>query len=567
MRTTRYFLGTLREIPADAEIVSHQLMLRAGMIRKLAGGLYTWLPLGYRVLKKVEAIIRQEMDRIGSMEVLMPAVQPAELWEETGRWAKFGSELLKMRDRHEREFCFGPTHEEVIADLVRREFRSYKQLPATFYQIQMKFRDEIRPRFGVMRAREFLMKDAYSFHLDRPSLEETYVAMYEAYCRIFTRLGLKFRVVQADTGAIGGYLSHEFQVLAESGEDLIAYSDASDYAANIELAAALPPTTERAASTNSMEKIATPGQYTIEAIVQFLKEDIRKTVKTLLVEGKEGGLVALILRGDHELNLVKAGKLPQVASPVVMATPEKIYEVIGAHPGSIGPVGLTIPVIVDRDAAVITDFCCGANQDDYHYINVNWERDLPLTEIADLRNVVAGDLSPDGAGKLQFARGIEVGHIFQLGERYTTALGAKILDETGRAVIPTMGCYGIGVSRIVGAAIEQNHDAQGIIWPEAMAPFQVAIVPIDYHKSYRVREKAEQLSQELQEAGFEVLLDDRKERAGVLFADMDLIGIPHRVVISERRLDTGTVEYKARSNTTETKEIALNQLIAFLKGK
>lgn len=566
MRTTQYFLGTLREVPADAEIISHQLMLRAGLIRKLAAGLYTWLPLGFRVLKKVEAIVREEMNRIGSMEILMPAVQPAELWQESGRWQQYGPELLRIKDRHDREFCFGPTHEEVVTDLVRRDIRSYKQLPATFFQIQTKFRDEIRPRFGVMRAREFIMKDAYSFHLNRASLEETYLNMYDAYSRIFTRLGLGFRVVQADTGSIGGYLSHEFQVLADSGEDLIAYSDNSDYAANIELATALPPEEKRAVSEKCMEKIATPGQYTIEALVKFLPCDVKKTVKTLLVDGKEGGLVALILRGDHELNLTKAAKLAQVASPVQFASVEKIRATIGASPGSIGPIGLTMPVIVDRDAAIISDFCCGANEDDQHFINVNWDRDVPLTQVADLRNVVENDLSPDGKGKIKFARGIEVGHIFQLGEKYSAALEAKVLDETGKAVTLTMGCYGIGVSRIVGAAIEQNHDEFGIVWPTAMAPFQVVLVPIDYYKSYRVKEAAEKLYEQLQQAGFEVLFDDRKERAGVLFADMDLIGIPHRLVISERRLDAGTLEYKERSSG-ETEELNISQVIDFLRNK
>lgn len=552
MRTSQYFLGTLREIPADAEIISHQLMLRAGMIRKLASGLYTWLPLGLRVLRKVEKVVREEMNRIGAMEVLMPAIQPAELWQESGRWEKFGTDLLKVQDRHKRDFCVGPTHEEVITDLVRREIRSYKQLPATFYQIQTKFRDEIRPRFGVMRAREFLMKDAYSFHLDRSSLEETYVAMYDAYSKIFTRLGLRFRVVQADTGAIGGFLSHEFQVLADAGEDLIAYSDGSDYAANIELATALDPLqSKRAAATAKMEKVATPGQYTITAIADFLKADVKKTVKTLLVEGKEDSIVALVLRGDHELNTVKAEKLPQVVAPLKFASPEKIRKVIGCNIGSIGPVGLKVPVIVDRDAAMISDFICGANEDDQHFINVNWERDVPLATIADIRNVVEGDLSPDGQGKLKFARGIEVGHIFQLGDKYSEALHATVLDESGRSVVLTMGTYGIGVSRIIGAAIEQHHDEQGIIWPEAMAPFQVAIVPIDFHKSYRVKDATEKLYKELQAAGLEVLLDDRKERAGVMFADMDLIGIPHRLVISERNLDAGKIEYKARGSESQ----------------
>jgi prolyl-tRNA synthetase len=539
-------------------------MLRAGMIRKLASGLYTWLPLGLRVLKKVERIVREEMDRTGAMEVLMPAIQPAELWQESGRWYKYGAELLKIEDRHKREFCVGPTHEEVITDFVRRDIRSYKQLPAVFYQIQTKFRDEIRPRFGIMRAREFLMKDAYSFHLDRSSLEETYAAMYNAYFQIFTRLGLKFRAVQADTGAIGGNFSHEFQVLAESGEDLIAYSDSSDYAANIELATSLAPDAKRSASTAAMQKIDTPGQYTIDALSQYLKVDVKKTVKTLLVTGKEDEIVALILRGDHELNPSKAQKLEKVASPLQFANVETIRRVIGANPGSIGPVGLTIPVIVDRDAANLSDFICGANENDKHFINVNWERDVPLGEVADIRNVVEGDLSPDNRGKLKFARGIEVGHIFQLGDKYSRAMNATVLDESGKATLLIMGCYGIGVSRIVAAAIEQNHDERGIIWPDPMAPFQIALIGIDLQKSQRTKDMCEQLYRDLQTAGFEVLFDDRKERAGVMFADMDLIGIPHRLVVSERLLNAGKVEYKARSEN-EPQEIEFKNLIQFLK--
>ncbi|MGB6976212.1 MAG: proline--tRNA ligase [Gammaproteobacteria bacterium] len=565
MRTSQFFIPTLKETPADAEIISHQLMLRAGMIRKLAAGLYTWLPLGLRVLQKVTNIVREEMNRIGALELLMPAVQPAELWQESERWDKYGKELLRIYDRHERAFCFGPTHEEVITDIARRELRSYKQLPITFYQIQTKFRDEIRPRFGVMRAREFLMKDAYSFHLNKESLAETYQHMYEAYSRIFTRLGLQFRAVLADTGSIGGSFSHEFQVLANSGEDQIAHSDSSDYAANLELASALAPAQTRPAPTAAMQKVATPGQYTIEAIANFLKADIRKTVKTLLVVGKDTPLVALVLRGDHELNLVKAAKLPQIATPVEFARPEIIQQHIGCKPGSIGPVGLkNIPVIVDRDAAVISDFICGVNQDDQHYINVNWERDVPLTTVADLRNVVSGDLSPDGKGTLQITRGIEVGHIFQLGTRYSEAMGATVLDEQGRAALLLMGCYGIGVSRIVAAAIEQNHDQQGICWPDAMAPFQVVLIPLNAHRSYRVREAAEKLDRELQAAGFEVLFEDRNERPGVLFADMDLLGIPHRFVISERGLDAQQVEYKSR-RTGQVENIPWDQAVEFLK--
>lgn len=548
MKVSEYFFTTLREIPADAEVISHQLMLRAGFIRKLAAGLYVWTPLGLRVLKKVENIVREEMNTIGALEVLLPIFEPAELWQESGRWEKYGKELLKVKDRHDRDFLVGPTHEEVITDLVRNNIRSYKQLPLILYQIQTKFRDEIRPRFGVMRAREFLMKDAYSFHLNVESLQKTYQAMYDAYCKIFDRLGLQFRAVQADTGAIGGSASHEFQVLAEAGEDIIVYSDGSDYAANIELASSLAPEKSVNISQHPMEKVATPQQYTIEAISRFLKIDVKKTVKTLLVEGKETPLVAFILRGDHELNLIKAQKLRQIASPLQFATPEKIREVIHCNPGSIGPVNLKIPVIIDREAAILTDFVCGANQDDWHFVNVNWQRDVPLTEIADIRNVVAGDISPDGQGKLHLTRGIEVGHIFQLMDKYSAPMKVTVLDEAGKAVIVTMGTYGIGISRIVAAAIEQHYDERGIIWTETMAPFKVSLIPIDYHKSYRVREAAEKLYQQLQHAGVEVLMDDRKERAGVMFADADLIGIPHRIVISERLLDQGNVEYKLRSH-------------------
>lgn len=564
MRTSQYLLATLREVPAEAETISHQLMLRAGMIRQVASGLYTWMPLGLRTLKKVEKIVREEMDSTGAMEVLMPAVQPAELWQETKRWEKFGNELLKIVDRHERNFCFGPTHEEVITDLVRREIRSYKQLPAIFYQIQTKFRDEIRPRFGVMRSREFLMKDAYSFHLDRVSLEQAYVTMYDAYSRVFTRLGLNFRVVQADTGSIGGYLSHEFQVLADSGEDLIAYSDTGDYAANVELATTIHSEIKASTSNATLQKVATPNQNTIAEVANFLKVSPQKIVKTLIVAGKENELVALVIRGDHELNVTKAQKLPEVAYPLRFATPVEIQKIIGCTPGSIGPMKLKMPIIVDYDAAALTDFIAGANEEGHHYKNVNWNRDAQFTKVTDLRNVVEGDLSPDGKGKLKFARGIEVGHIFQLGDKYSSAMRATVLDESGKAVTLTMGTYGIGVSRVVAAAIEQNHDKNGIIWPENMAPFQIALVPIDYHKSYRVREFAESLYKKLQQAGFEVLMDDRKERAGVLFADMDLIGIPHRLVISERRLDAGTLEYKAR-NSDDIQEINIDEVITFLQ--
>lgn len=564
MRTSEYFLGTLKETPADAEVISHQLMLRAGMIRKLASGLYSWLPLGFRVLKKVEKIVREEMNRTGALEILMPVVQPAELWQESGRWEQYGAELLRFKDRHQRDFCLGPTHEEVITDIARRELRSYKQLPITFYQIQTKFRDEIRPRFGVMRAREFIMKDAYSFHENKDSLDRTYVAMYDAYTRIFSRLGLQFRPVQADTGNIGGYASHEFQVLAESGEDLIAYSDGSDYAANIELASCLAPAQSRPAPTASMQMVDTPGCYTIDVVSKFLKMDPKQSVKTLLVVGKDTDIVALILRGDHELNTIKAEKLPQIAHPLQFASLEKIREIIKCDPGSIGPVGLPVPMIIDRDAAVLSDFVCGANINDKHYLNVNWDRDVALSEVADLRLVIAGDLSPDGQGKLQLTRGIEVGQVFALGDKYSKPMGLTVLDENGKAIIPIMGCYGIGVTRTVAAAIEQNHDENGIIWPDAMAPFQIVLVPMNLHKSERVKTITENLYQQLLDAGFDVLMDDRKERAGVLFADMDLIGIPHRIVIGERGIDAGIVEYKSRREQ-EVKEIPLGDVVNFLQ--
>lgn len=565
MRTSQYFLATLKETPSDAEIASHRLMLRAGMIRKLGAGLYTWLPMGLRVLSKVANIAREEMNRIGALEILMPAIQPAELWQETDRWDKFGDLLLKIQDRNQRDFCFGPTHEEVVTDLLRGELRSYKQLPITFYQIQSKFRDEIRPRFGIMRAREFLMKDAYSFNADQDSLQQSYDDMYKAYSAIFTRLGLKFRAVLADTGSIGGNFSHEFQVLAHSGEDLIAYSDSSDYAANIEKAEALAPEQKLSAPSAVMETVDTPGAYTIQAICGMLKLDIKKTIKTLLVEGKQGELIALLLRGDHELNPIKAEKLPQVAAPLTFANPEKIKQVIGCSPGSIGPVNLNLTIIADRDVMQISDFSCGMNVDDKHYINVNWERDLPLPEVADLRSVVEGDLSPDGKGKLKLLRGIEVGHIFQLGDTYSRAMNVKVQDEEGQSIVPKMGCYGIGISRIVAAAIEQNHDEHGIIWPVAMAPFQVMIIPANLHKSYRVREASEALYEQLKAANFEVLFEDRKERMGVLLADAELIGIPHLIIIGERGLDQGTVEYKKRGSKQPNQNISLGEIISFLQ--
>ncbi|MEJ2643313.1 MAG: proline--tRNA ligase [Gammaproteobacteria bacterium] len=566
MRVSQFPLSTVKETPADAEIVSHQLMLRAGMIRKLAAGVYSWLPLGLRVLRKAEAIVREEMNRAGGLELLMPAVQPAELWQESGRWEQYGPELLRLRDRHEREFCFGPTHEEVITDLVRREIRSYKQLPLNFYQIQTKFRDEIRPRFGIMRAREFLMKDAYSFHADAESLQATYEVMYDTYSRIFRRLGLEFRAVLADTGSIGGHASHEFHVLAESGEDAIAFSDAGDYAANVELAEALAPAGERPSPYTVMETVDTPGQHTIEQLSAFLKLEAHQCVKTLMLQGSDNGVVALVLRGDHELNAVKAEKLDAVAAPLTFATEAQIRAAVGCSPGSLGPVGLTIPVYADRAAAHLADFVCGANEDGKHLTGVNWGRDLPEPTVVDIRNVVAGDPSPDGHGALAIARGIEVGHIFQLGEKYSRAMGATVLDEQGREVTMAMGCYGIGVSRVVAAAIEQNHDDNGIRWPAPIAPFQVALLPMNAKKSQRVREAAEALYGQLQDAGLDVLFDDRDVRPGVMFADMELIGIPYRVVVGEKNLDQDRVEFKAR-HEGESQTVGLAEIAAYLKER
>ncbi len=572
MKTSTFHLVTSRETPADAEIVSHQLMLRTGMIRKLTAGIYSWSPLGWRVLKKVENIVREEMDRAGYLEMLMPAVQPAELWRETGRWEDFGGQLLKMRDRAGRDFVFGPTHEEVITDIARNELRSYKQLPVTFYQIQTKFRDEIRPRFGVMRAREFLMKDGYSFHIDEDSLDKTYWEMYEVYSRIFSRAGLKFRAVRADSGAIGGSASHEFHVLADSGEDQIAFSDGSDFAANIELAEVLPPPQERPAPTADIELIDTPDAHTIEELVNQFDLPIEKTVKTLVVEAAEtsaSDLIALLVRGDHTLNEFKAVKLEQVASPLRFATEEEIRETIGAGPGSLGPVKLNIPCIADASVAVMSDFVSGANQDNKHYFGINWDRDVPLPAVADLRNAIEGDPSPDGKGKLRLARGIEVGHIFQLGTKYSTAMNAVVLGEDGKSHVMPMGCYGIGVSRIVAAAIEQNHDDRGICWPEPIAPFRVAVLPMNAKKSHRVREAAEKLYADLTEAGVEVLYDDRNVRPGVMFNDMELIGIPHRVVIGERGLDKGLLEYRLRTSSENENiplEGALKNILARLSG-
>ncbi|MDC0662004.1 proline--tRNA ligase [Marinobacter sp. SS21] len=569
MRASRYLIATLKETPADAEVISHQLMLRAGLTRKLAAGLYTWLPMGLRVLRKVERIVREEMDKSGAQEVLMPAVQPAELWQESGRWEQYGGELLRLNDRHGRDFCFGPTHEEVITDLIRNEIKSYKELPANFYQIQTKFRDERRPRFGIMRAREFLMKDAYSFHLDKASLDETYKLMHQTYCAIFDRLGLDYRPVQADSGSIGGSSSHEFHVLASSGEDDIVFSSDSDYAANIEKAEAVAPAGSRPAPSQDMAEVATPEQRTIDAVAEFLKLDSRQTVKTLLVKAEpeepdtDGGLVALVLRGDHSLNEIKAENLAGVASPLTMATDEEIEQVVGCKPGSIGPVGLAVPVIVDRSAAHLADFVCGANKEGYHLTGVNWERDVPLPRVEDLRKVVEGDASPDGQGTLEIRRGIEVGHIFKLGNKYSQAMNATVLDENGKTAIVEMGCYGIGVSRIVAASIEQNHDDKGIIWPDAIAPFEVAIVTLNAHKSPAVMEAAEILYTQLRQAGYDVLLDDRNERPGVKFADMELIGIPHRFVVSDRGLTAGTLEYKGRRDA-DRQDIPLEQALPFI---
>lgn len=570
MRSSRFLLTTLKETPTDAEVVSHQLMLRSGMIRRLASGLYTWMPLGLRVLRKVERIVREEMDRSGAQEVLMPVVQPSELWEQSGRWHEYGPELLRISDRHGRPFCLGPTHEEVITALIRSEISSYKQLPGNFYQIQTKFRDEIRPRFGVMRAREFIMKDAYSFHLTEESLQATYDRMHQAYCAIFDRIGLDYRPVLADTGAIGGAVSHEFHVLAASGEDAIAFSDQSDYAANVEKAEALPPTGERLAPSADLQSVPTPGQNSIAEVAEFLQVDPAQTVKTLIVLGTatddegEPPLVALVLRGDHQLNEIKAENLEQVAAPLTFASEERVQAELGAQVGSLGPVGLTIPLLVDPAAAHLTDFVCGANQDGHHYTGANWERDAQPTAIVDLRNVVAGDASPDGQGVLEIKRGIEVGHIFQLGTKYSEALDARVLDENGKEQPMIMGCYGIGVSRVVAAAIEQNHDERGIIWPDAIAPFQLAIVPINAHKSPAVMAQCEQLYEALTSAGIEVLyMDEEKARLGVMLADTELMGIPHRVVIGERGLESGYVEYQRRRDG-EKQELPVSDLAKLL---
>ncbi len=566
MKVSQFPLATVKETPADAEIISHQLMIRAGMIRKVAAGIYSWQPLGLRVLRKAEAVVREEMNHAGGLELLMPAVQPAELWQESGRWEKYGPELLRFTDRHQREFCFGPTHEEIITDLVRREVRSYRQLPVNYYQIQTKFRDEIRPRFGIMRAREFLMKDAYSFHLDMASLDETYRQMYETYSRIFTRLGLEFRAVSADSGAIGGALSHEFHVLADSGEDAIVFSSDSDYAANLEKAEALAPAGERPAAAAERQTVDTPGQHSIEDVSKALGVTPDRCLKTLLVAGSDGGVVALCLRGDHSLNEIKATGLEPVAEPLTFASDEQVRAAAGCAPGSLGPVGLKIPVIADRSAAHLADFVCGANTDGRHLTGVNWGRDCPEPVVADIRNLLEGDPSPDGRGTVHIARGIEVGHIFQLGDRYSRAMNATVLDENGKDIPMIMGCYGIGVSRVVAAAIEQNHDDQGISWPDALAPFQVALLGMNRKKSQRVREACDELYRELLAAGLDVLYDDREVRPGVMFADMELIGIPHRVVIGEKNLDQGLVEYRARRGG-DNENIPRSEIVAHLSSQ
>jgi len=566
MRLSAYPIQNLKEVPADAEVVSHQLMLRAGLIRRVAGGLYTWLPMGLRVLRKVERIIREEMDRAGAFELSMPVVQPGELWVESGRWDQFGPELLRFKDRHERDMVLGPTHEEVITDVARRELKSYRQLPVNFYQIQTKFRDEIRPRFGVMRAREFIMKDAYSFHADEASLADGYRRMYDAYSAIFTRLKLRYRAVHADTGAIGGSASQEFHVLADSGEDAIAFSDTGDYAANLEFAEAPVPREPRAGATTKLAQVATPGVRTIADVSQHLGVAPARMIKTLVVDGSDGGLVALILRGDHDLNAFKAQKQKSVAAPLRMADGARIASLAGCEPGSLGPVGLKLPLIADHAAVALADFVCGANRADAHMTGVNWGRDLPEPAVADLRNVVDGDPSPDGRGRLSVARGIEVGHIFQLGRKYSEAMGATVLDEQGRNIAMYMGCYGIGVTRIVAAAIEQNHDELGIVWPAPLAPFQVILVALNWAKSERVRDASELLYRDLAKAGIEVLLDDRDARPGVKFADAELTGIPHRVVVSERGLEAGRLEYRHR-RASENEEIPIPEAVAFIASR
>jgi prolyl-tRNA synthetase len=572
MRTTEYLLATLKETPSDAEVISHQLMLRAGMIRKLAAGLYTWLPSGVRVLRKVETIVREEMNRAKAIEMMMPIVQPAELWVESGRWEQYGPELARLKDRHGRDFVLGPTHEEVMTEMVRNQISSYKQLPITFYQIQTKFRDEIRPRFGAMRSREFIMKDAYSFHLSDECMDKTYRVMHQAYCNIFDRLGLDYRSVIADSGSIGGAVSHEFHVLADSGEDDIAFSNESDYAANVELAEAIAPSTPKAEPSAALTEVATPDTHTIEDVVKFFNVKAADTIKTLIVHGvkeentDEQPLIALVVRGDHSLNDIKAEKLEQVAQPVTFATDEQIRQATGVNPGSLGPVGLALSIIVDRSAANLADFICGSNKDGFHSTGANWDRDISDYQVADIRDVVEGDPSPCGKGTLEIKRGIEVGHIFQLGKKYSTAMKAGVLNDGGKNEILNMGCYGIGISRIVAAAIEQNHDKYGIKWPEAIAPFKVVLIPMNMHKSHRVAEVAEKLYKELLAAGVEVLFDDRKERPGVMFNDMELVGIPHTIIIGERNLDEQLVEYKNRRSGEKVK-LAIDAAASFINDK
>ena len=566
MRLSQYPINTMKETPAEAEVVSHQLMLRAGLIRRVASGLYSWLPMGLRVLRKVERIIREEMDRTGALELVMPVVQPAELWQESGRWTEYGPELLRIKDRHDRDFVAGPTHEEVITDIVRRELKSYRQLPVNFYQIQTKFRDEVRPRFGVMRAREFIMKDAYSFHVDQPSLTAGYRAMFDAYTRIFTRTGLKFRAVRADSGAIGGDVSQEFHVLAATGEDAIVFSDGDDYAANLEAAVALPPAAARPAPSAALHRVATPGMRTIAEVARFLEMDSARTLKTLIVAGTDDPVVALVLRGDHELNAVKAQRLPGVSSPLRLASAEQVLAASGTEPGYVGPVGLKAHIYADHAALALADFVCGANEKDMHLTGVNWERDLATATAADLRNVTDGDPSPSGTGRLRMTRGIEVGHIFQLGTKYSGPMQATVLDESGKQTPLLMGCYGIGVTRVVAAAIEQNHDDRGISWPTPIAPFQLVLVPLNLQKSNRVRELTDRLYAEFTAAGIEVLYDDRDARPGVKFSDAELLGIPHRLVIADRGLDAGKLEYRGRRDTEST-EFPQAEALAFIRAR
>ncbi len=569
MRVSQFFISTIKELPADAEVISHQLMLRAGMIRRLAAGLYTWMPMGLRTLRKVENIIREEMNKSGAIEVLMPSVQPAELWQESERWDQYGPELLRLHDRHKRDFCYGPTHEEVITDLVRKEVRSYKQLPLNFYQIQTKFRDEIRPRFGVMRAREFSMKDSYSFHTSKECLENTYQTMFDTYQNIFTRLGLEFRAVEADTGSIGGNASHEFHVLAESGEDAIAFSNESNYAANVELAPTFKLKKPLEINQAKLEKISTPGQHSIEEVCQHLDINAEQVVKTLIVKGTDNTLVALVLRGDHELNAVKAQKLDAVVEPLEFASEKEIQSKLGCKPGSIGPLSLNCKILIDHAAAECSNFVCGANEDGFHHQGVNWQRDCNQFDAdasVDLRKIIAGDASPDGEGTVSIKRGIEVGHIFQLGDKYSQALKATVLGADGKDQVVTMGCYGIGVTRVVAAAIEQNFDDNGIIWPQAIAPFQLSLIPINLKKSEQVQSTCERLYNELQDLGLEVLFDDRDIRPGLMFADHELIGIPHRIVVGERGLKEGNIEYKSRKDA-DSQQVSIENIINFLKDK